>query len=92
MNPYKLNLLLDFFDNAFMKSKNTNIEETAIFLKGKSVIEYNMIILRAITKSLLLKFVFIKSQLTTPNIIGKMNKIVPMNPISDNICKKSEWA
>ena len=92
MNPYECRPVLYFFDKAIMESKNTNIEETAIFLKGKSVIEYNMIILRAITKSLLLEFVFVKSQLTTPNIIGKMIKIVPMNPISDNICKKSEWA
>jgi hypothetical protein len=83
---------LHFCDKAFKESKNTNIEETATFLKGKSVMEYNIIILRAITKSLLLVFVFVKSQLTTPNIIGKIIKIVPMNPISDNICRKSEWA
>jgi len=83
---------LYFSDEATKEIKNTNIEETAIFLKGKSIMEYNIIILRAITKSLLLVFVFVKSQLTTTNIIGKIIKITPMNPISDNICRKSEWA
>jgi hypothetical protein len=83
---------LYFSDEATKEIKNTNIEETAIFLKGKSIMEYNIIILRAITKSLLLVFVFVKSQLTTTNIIGKIIKIAPMNPISDNICRKSEWA
>ena len=75
-----------------MESKNTNIEETAIFLNGKSVIEYNRIILRAIDVKLLLVLGFVKIQLTTPKIIGKIIKLVPMNPISDNICKKSVWA
>ena len=75
-----------------MESKNTNIEETAIFLNGKSVIEYNRIILRAIAVKLLLVLGFVKNQLTTPKIIGKIIKLVPMNPISDNICKKSVWA
>jgi len=75
-----------------MESKNTNIEETAIFLNGKSVIEYNRIILRAIAVKLLLVLGFVKIQLTTPKIIGKIIKLVPMNPISDNICKKSVWA
>ena len=75
-----------------MESKNTNIEETAIFLNGKSAIEYNRIILRAIAVKLLLVLGFVKIQLTTPKIIGKMIKLVPMNPISDNICRKSVWA
>ena len=75
-----------------MESKNTNIEETAIFLNGKSVIEYNKIIIRAIAVKLLLVLGFVKIQLTTPKIIGKIIKLVPMNPISDNICKKSVWA
>ena len=75
-----------------MESKNTNIEETAIFLNGKSVIEYNKIILRAIAVKLLLVLGFVKIQLTTPKIIGKIIKLVPMNPISDNVCRKSVWA
>ena len=75
-----------------MESKNTNIEETAIFLNGKSVIEYNRIILRAIAVKLLLVLGFVKIQLTTPKIIGKIIKLVPMNPISDNVCRKSVWA
>jgi hypothetical protein len=75
-----------------IESKNTNIEETAIFLNGKSVIEYNRIILRAITVKLLLVLGFVKIQLTTPKIIGKIIKQVPINPISDNVCRKSVWA
>ena len=75
-----------------MESKNTNIEETAIFLKGKSTMEYNRIILRDIAVKLLLVLGFVKIQLITPKIIGKMIKLDPTNPISDNICRKSVWA
>lgn len=81
-----------FRDRALIESKNTNIEETAIFLNGKSVIEYNKIILRAITVKLLLVLGFVKIQLTTQKIIGKIIKQVPINPISDNVCRKSVWA
>ena len=75
-----------------MESKNTNIEETAIFLNGKSTKEYNRIILRDIAVKLLLVLGLVKIQLTTPKIIGKMIKLDPTNPISDNICRKSVWA
>ena len=73
-------------------SRKANIDRHAIFLKGKSTMEYNRNIN---SPSEMMGYFCDPSEMQDLNIMkitGKMKIHVPANPNSDKICRISEWA